>query len=231
MKKLKENWVDTPEYHTYIHESFCVLVNDTPQLKELRDWVEANHFGFGERSFYWMWFKLVQVMPKQFSFLEIGVFRSQTLALIKLLSDMANKKVERYGVTPLNTADGHWESDYKKDGETIHDQFGLQKDYHIIKGYSQDITVFHEANQRQYNIVYIDGGHTYDVVTSDLRNYPNMVKVNGYLVIDDSANDLKMEWGYFQGIEAVTKAVLEWENEDFEFQFNVVHIKVYKRIK
>ena len=42
-----------------------------------------------------------------------------------------------------------------------------------------------------------------------------------------------MPFGFFQGIQPVTDAVLEWEQtnigKDFEFVFNVVHLKVYKR--
>jgi cephalosporin hydroxylase len=82
-------------------------------------------------------------------------------------------------------------------------------------------------------LLYIDGSHKYEDVVSDLLHYPQMVKSGGYLMIDDCCNDMKMPFGFFQGIQPVTDAVLEWEQtnigKDFDFVFNVVHLKVYKR--
>jgi hypothetical protein len=44
---------------------------------------------------------------------------------------------------------------------------------------------------------------------------------------------MNQPWGYFQGIQPVTDAVLEWEKteigKEFEFVFNVVHNRLYRR--
>ena len=53
------------ETHQRINETFIELVNADPELKAFRDFVEGNNdtpvkiFGFGERSFLWMWKLLV----------------------------------------------------------------------------------------------------------------------------------------------------------------------------
>ena len=73
MKELINRWTDTAESHRAIHEDFCNKVNAQPELKALRDWVEQNIFGFGERSFLWMW-KLILETKAQVKFLEVGVF-------------------------------------------------------------------------------------------------------------------------------------------------------------
>lgn len=234
IEKLKSEWVDTPEHHKRIKEEFEQAVNNNPELKEHRDFVEKHAFGFGERSFTEMWRILVDEMPTKFDFLEIGIFRGAILSLIPLLARKANKEVLCYGISPLDSTEGYWESLYKKDIQTIHEQFELQLAYSIY----QDVSTAPEAIEfaemiAPYDLIYIDGGHTYEVVKSDLENYAPLVKVGGYLVMDDSCQNMDMPFGFFQGIEDVTRATLEWEenNNDFEFQFNVVHNKVFKRIK
>ena len=234
LDKYADIWIDVPEYHNTIHDSFIQLVNNDELLKKHRDFVEKNAFGFGERSFGWLFKLVIDEMPEEFSFLEIGVFRGSSLSLVKLLADKYNKKVNRYGVSPMDTSDGHWDSDYFHDVYHIHWSLGLDTDYSIYHGLSTDKKIINKAKSTEpYNILYIDGGHTKEVVDSDLLHYPQMIKSGGYLMIDDCCNDMNQPWGFFQGIQPVTDAVLEWEKtdigKDFEFVFNVVHLKVYKR--
>lgn len=233
IEKLKSEWVDTPGHHSKVKHEFDDAVNADAELKELRDWVEVNVFGFGERCFYHMWKIIVSQELYGFDFLEIGVFRSQTLALIRLLSNRYEKNANITGITPLDSTDGVWESNYEEDIKTIHNEFKLEHPI-ILKGLSTDPEIIKKASEKKYDMIYIDGGHTYDVVKSDLKHYSPLVKVGGLLVMDDAAARMSMPFGFFQGIEDVTKATLEWhkENEDkFEFMFNVVHNVVYRRIK
>jgi len=234
LAELSSEWVDIPEFHQYIHETFTKYMEDTPKLREHRLWVKSNQFGVGEDSFHWLHKLIVDEMPNGFKFLEVGVFRSQVLSLYKLLADISKKKVVRYGASPMNSSDGHWESDYFSDAVTIHHQFNLKKDYTIYHGSSTDANIIKKAIATEpYDILYIDGSHKYEDVVSDLIHYPQMIKSGGYLLVDDSCNDMKMPWGFFQGIEPVTRAVLDWEKtetgQDFKFVFNVVHLNVYQR--
>lgn len=224
--ELQTAWKDTPESHQAIHNLFCEKVNETPSLKALRDWIEVSIFGFGERSFYWMWKLIIQELPEDLKFLEIGVFRGQTLALIQTLQP----KAKIYGVTPLDSTDGHWESNYEADIKHLHKTFKL-KQPNIIKGLSTDIeTVIEVDKTGKYDVVYIDGGHSYDVVKSDLLHYTKQVKQGGYLVIDDCCNKYQIPNGMFPGIETVSKAVDEWyPNEQFTELFSLVHIRVFKK--
>ena len=234
LKEYAKEWKDTPEYHKEIHDTFIGFVNDNEKLKAHRDFVESNAFGFGERSFGWLFKLIVDEMPEEFSFLEIGVFRGSSLSLVQLLADMSYRKVKRYGVSPMDTSDGHWDSDYFHDVYHIHWSLGLDTDYTIYHGSSTDVDIIKRAtNTEPYDVLYIDGSHKYEDVVSDLKHYPQMVLSGGYLLIDDACNDMSQPFGFFQGIEPVTRAVLEWEKTDigreFEFVFNVVHLKVYKR--
>lgn len=210
-------------------------VNDDPFLKSYRDWIEANAFGFGERCFLWMWKRIIDQMPDEFTFLEIGVFRGQILAITQHLADQAGKDITRYGITPLDSSDGHWESDYATDIARLHDHFGITKDYHIIKGSSTDRQVIATANNiRGIDLLYIDGGHAYDVVKSDLTHYPPLVTRGGYLVIDDCNNSMEMPYGYFRGIESVSRAVDEIFppfafNDEWEYIGSVVHNRILRK--
>ena len=211
-------------------------VNADKELKAYRDWIEANAFGFGERCFLWMWNEIVKKMPDEFTFMEIGVFRGQILAIVSLLAERHGKKVRRIGITPLDTSDGHWESDYEADIIRLHDEFDLTADYELIRLDSTNPNAIKLASQNPPDVLYIDGGHTYEVVKSDLTHYLPILKVGGTLVIDDCNNAIPMPWGYFQGIQSVSIAVdevlpREGSTEYWKHELNLVHNRVLTKLK
>ena len=211
-------------------------VNADQELKAYRDWIEANIFGFGERCFLWMWNDIVARMPQEFTFMEIGVFRGQILALVRLLAERHGKKVRRIGITPLDTTDGHWESDYEADIKKLHDTFNIPNDYELITLDSTNPVAINLASKNPPDVLYIDGGHTYEVVKSDLTHYLPILKVGGTLVIDDCNNAIPMPWGYFQGIQSVSLAVdevlpREGSNEYWKHELNLVHNRVLTKLK
>lgn len=233
LKTLKENWHNTPQFHQEVKDYCTQQVNETEMLHNHRLWVEQNIWGFGERAFHWVWKMIVDEMPSEFSFIECGVFKGQVLSLIKLLAISTGRKVKRYGITPLSTEGGVWESDYRADIEKIHDQFHLPKDYQLYVGLSQNPSIIKLAQSTAfYDIFYIDGNHEYPVVQSDLKHYAPLVKRGGWLIIDDSCNDLNQNFGEFCGIDSVTQATLEYmeeHGEKWEFCGNCVHLRFYKR--
>jgi cephalosporin hydroxylase len=211
-------------------------VNADKELKAYRDFIEANAFGFGERCFLWMWNEIIARMPQEFTFMEIGVFRGQILALVSLLAERHGKKVRRIGITPLDTSDGHWESDYEADIIRLHDVFNIKDDYELIRLDSTNPNAIKLASQNPPDVLYIDGGHTYEVVKSDLTNYLPILKVGGTLVIDDCNNAIPMPWGYFQGIQSVSLAVdevlpREGSTEYWKHELNLVHNRVLTKLK
>jgi hypothetical protein len=219
-------WADNPETHKLINEGFTDMVNADPKLKAYRDWIEEKIFGFGERSFLWMWKLMIDEIPNP-EFLEIGVFRGQVLGLIRMLS----LKASITGITPLDNTGGHWDSDYAADIKLLHTTFKLKQPT-IIKGLSTDPEVMDKASQKEYDIIYIDGGHSFEVAHHDIYRYSSFVKVGGYLVVDDAGCKFNMPDGYFKGIEEVSRAVDELlPNEYYTEVFNVMHNRVFKRIK
>lgn len=232
LSDLQKNWQDTPEYHSNIHELFIELSKGT-YLEAHRKWVRENVFGFGEDSFPCMWKILIDEMPDEFTFCEIGCFKMQTVTLVRLISDNLNKKVHRVCVSPMDTSGGMWDDDYFAHSKTIHDKFEIPEDYVLCHGISTDGSVIKKAlSLYPFDICYVDGAHDFETALFDLITYGNMVKSGGYLVIDDSNTNLNMQFGYFQGIDTVTEAKLRWletEGSEWEFVCSVVHVSVYRR--
>lgn len=231
IKELQESWSDNPATHKLIHEALIEKTNCDPKLKELRDYIESKIFGFGERSFYHLFKLLANTNTYDMKFLEIGVFRGQILALMRILKP----KAHIYGITPFSTRnDGvneHWESDYKADVKKLHDDFKLEQPK-IIEGLSTTLDVVNEASKTQWDMIYIDGGHDYATAKSDVYVYSSFVKVGGYLIIDDCAMKYDLPDGMFRGIKEVSQAVDELlPNEYYKEICSVVHIRVFQRIK
>lgn len=239
LKEVIDNYEPTADFQKELCEDWYNKVNQVPQLKALRDFVEENQFGHGERPFYWMWYVLAQEMPIKFSFCEVGVYKSQTLVMMDLIAQMQSKTVLRVGISPLTSEGGHPESDYEADIKTLHDFSEVPMDLHLIKGRSQDPVVMIEAKMasgRGYDMIYIDGNHSTEVVTADILNYLPMLKVGGFLIMDDCCNGWDLPQGYFSGISSVSDAVNSLlppttESEDVEFLFNCCHVRVYRKLK
>jgi len=235
LAEVQAAWKDDENIAKQLHEGFIERVNAIDQLNEHRTFVENHVWGFGERSFHWLWNLVIKEMPADFTFLEVGVFKGQTLSLCELIAKMQNKKAARYGVTPLSTDGGVWESDYKKDIEFIHDKFELPKNYKILNGLSEDPEIIKQASKLKLDILYIDGGHEERHIKNDFENYAHLVEPGGYLVIDDSCNTFQMPFGYFCGIDTVTRYVDSvlppvTPNKDWKFCFSIVHNRVYRRV-
>ena len=77
--------------------------------------------GFGELPFHWNWFLIVQDMPSEFNFLEIGVYKGRILSLIQILADYFKKYVSIFGITPLSNIGDKYstysDDNYKKEIE------------------------------------------------------------------------------------------------------------------
>ncbi len=229
-------WKDTPEMHKQINEAFIEKVNADQAIKAHRDFTEANIFGFGERSFLWLHKLLVDAMPGQFRFLEIGVFRGAILSLYRLLADREGKDARIYGISPMSSAGGHWESDYWADVRKHHEALNIPYSCVITQALSTDASIINLSLSKGnmydgIDILYVDGGHDYATVLSDLTHFSPLVRPGGYMIVDDACNDMHMPSGYFHGIADVTRALLDYKPEQhgYQFLFNVVHNRVYQK--
>ena len=61
-------------------------------------------------------------------------------------------------------------------------------DYTIIEKLSTEDEAIEQASKRRYNLLIIDGDHSYFGVKHDFYNYRHLVKRGGYIVFDDYGN-------------------------------------------
>jgi len=238
---VTELYQDVPEKHVQIWNTFKTMVNEYPELKNHRDWVVQNDFGYGNRAFHWMWNLICKELPMGFKFLEIGVFKGQVISLMSLLNKHHKKDGMVYGITPLTNAGDkyskHPEVDYEDHIQRIYQNFGLDaSDLGIIQGLSNDPDIIETAQDiGPFDVVFVDGCHDYDVVVSDIINYGEMVKPGGLMVIDDVSNYLnipdgliRMDW---RGLEDVSNAARDTIEKDANFNelFAVGHNRIWKK--
>ena len=242
LQGLEEAYLDTPAAHTAMWEHCLAQMEATPWLKEHRDFVEAGGYGYGERQFHWLWSALVEAMPPQGKFLEIGVFQGQILSLVALAAKQHKKQVECIGVSPLDSTGEighqHPDMDYIQCIKEMHLSFDLPYPK-ILRGLSFDPRIQEVAKNdfAPIDLLLIDGCHDKAVVVDDIRTYSQLVRTGGYLVMDDACNDLQIPDGMinqnWKGMPGVTEAVKETMLMDtlrWEQTLAVGHQRVFRRL-
>jgi len=232
--------------------AFCKDMNKTKYMElynifkcnaeNYKDGVLNNQFygclGFGELAFSWHWYLLVNEMPSNFKFLEIGVYKGRVLALIQLLSNLLNKNAKIWGITPLS-CDGDKYSNYNDEDylNAIKTSFINSnvscENTQIIQGYSQNDYSINKAKENMnYDIIFIDGCHDYEIVCLDIKNYSNMLKSGGYLVFDDASFFLSDAYGSFLGHPDVGRAIIDNldNNPEFVHLYAVGHNRVWRKV-
>jgi hypothetical protein len=241
VQQVVDTWKDDPEIHTLIYKSFVDSVNADDELREHRHFVKRHQMGYGNKPFHWMWNLIIQDLPQNFKFLEVGVYQGQIISLMSLLNRRHQKNGTIYGLTPLAPVDDafskHHHVDYEERIGFLYASHGLDaSDLQIIEGLSTEThAIVNAGNEGPYDAVYIDGGHDYPTVVSDILTFGPMVKPGGYLVMDDSANYLKIPDGLirmdWRGILDVSNAVRDTLESDKNYTelFSVAHNRVWRR--
>lgn len=237
LQEIVAGYTDSIAVHDAIYQSFVAKVEADPQLRAHRDFVEMNKHGYGDRAFHYMWKLLVEQMPEEFRFLEIGVYKGQVLSLIRMLSNMLTRSSKIVGVTPLSPAgdrfSNHDNCDYVEAIRGIHQEFGLDmKQTEFVVGYSQDYGgIQSSAEFGPYDLVYIDGCHELEIVVIDLTYYPAMLKSGGFLVVDDASVYLQMPGYIGRGFSDVSVAAQQIIDGDPRFTqlFACGHNRVWQK--
>lgn len=189
--------------------------------------------------------------------LEIGVYKGQVISLWALTASELHRSAAITAVSPFESAKPwfarnrmlnrvaqmifrHYRDDvrsanlYESENylDCIHRifrQFGLSDaNVSFFRGYSQDQHICQQLENQLFDVIYIDGGHRYEQVAADLRNYSRLVAAGGYLVLDDaSCNQPGSK--FWKGHESVSRAADDWGAPGFTNVLNVGHNRVYKR--
>ena len=257
--QLVKNYQNTELCNDQYHEKLTDLTRADELLSSHRSHIEKNKLGFGDAAFHAMWEAIVVEAGARFSnpkALEIGVYKGQVISLWALLAKRHSIPLEISAITPLRgnpkpkssllrriryyfepkfrelakSGNFYDEADYHAIISKLFSDFGCDfSRVSVSNGFSTDADVLKEHADKTYDIVYIDGDHTYDGALADFRNFAPKVSVGGWLIADDAGFDLPGST-FWKGYESVTRAVNEVIlKAGFLNVFNIGHNRVFER--
>lgn len=159
------------------------------ELRDHRGYFTRERRGFGEDAFHVMWFLLFrEFKPRRF--LEIGVYRGQTISLAALLQRSFGDAGETAGISPFSSA-GDAVSKYISDVNYLEDtlanfaHFSLRKPQ-LLKAFSTEAEAKALIASCHWDSIYIDGNHDYEIARQDWNVCSDSIKAGGIIVLDDS---------------------------------------------
>ena len=219
----------------YYGRAYRSFHRDLPEpLKNHRLYFTKDGRGFGEDAFHVMW-RLLFNRFRPTSFLEIGVYRGQTLSLASLLSQLAEFPCEVHGISPFSAvgdsvSEYEGSLDYLPDVLSHFDHFSLPHPM-LLKAYSTDPTAVSLITSRKWDCIYIDGNHDYEVVASDWKLCADNVRPGGCIVLDDSGLSTAYQPPRFAtgGHPGPSKVASEIDRNAFTEILQVGHNRVFQR--
>jgi cephalosporin hydroxylase len=160
------------------------------ELKKHRRFFLQDQRGFGEDAFHVMWWMLFREL-RPARFLEIGVYRGQTLSLAAVLQRELGIKGSVTGISPF-TASGDSVSRYREHVDYLTDtkaNFAHLRlpEPELVQAFSTDKAATERVARETWDAIYIDGNHDYKVARADWQLCAAHVVAGGVIVLDDSA--------------------------------------------
>lgn len=203
-------------------------------VKQHRAYFLAERRGFGEDAFHVMWWMLFRdLRPSRF--LEIGVYRGQTLSLAALLQREFAIQGSVTGISPF-TPSGDTVSRYLKDVDYLEDtklnfaRFGFTEP-ELVRAFSTDTTARERVEREIWDAIYIDGNHNYEVARADWDLCLAHVRPGGIIILDDSALGTAYNPPVFAtgGHPGPSQVAAEIEGTSFREILRVGHNRVFKK--
>jgi hypothetical protein len=213
----------------------CFHGNNFPaSIKAHRNYFVGGHRGFGEDAFHVMWWMLLREL-RPARFLEIGVYRGQTLSLAALLQRELGIKGSVTGISPF-TASGdsvsryHEHVDYLADTKANFAHFSLAEP-ELIRAFSADASANERVAHRLWDAIYIDGNHDYEVARADWNLCAANLRTGGIIVLDDSALGTEYRPPRFAtaGHPGPSKLAAEIDTSEFREILRVGHNRVFHK--
>lgn len=108
--------------------------------------------------------------------------------------------------------------------ETQAKKFGVDDRITIFEGDSREM--IHKVKDNYYDIVFIDGGHEYEIVKSDIENGFKKLKPNGIMVLDDFTGN-HTTYDEFD-LKNATPEMLQ--KDTWNFNGRILHVGVVKAV-
>lgn len=191
--------------------------------------------GFGEDAFHVMWFVLFREYQPA-NFLEIGVFRGQTISLASMLARDMGRPCDVCGISPFSSATDSVSRyptniDYHEDTLKNFEHFGLARPT-LLRAYSTDNAALKFIGNRAWDMIYIDGNHDYPIARQDWETCSQHVKPGGLIVLDDAGLHTQYRPPIFAtgGHPGPSQLAGEIDPRTFREVLQVGHNRVFQRI-
>ncbi|HXT10147.1 MAG TPA: class I SAM-dependent methyltransferase [Candidatus Angelobacter sp.] len=205
-----------------------------PELREHRSYFTSERRGFGEDAFHVMWFLLFREF-KPANFLEIGVYRGQTLSLASLLSRMNNGSADVCGISPFSPA-GDSVSRYRNNVDYYQDTLANFEHFKLpvpvlLRAFSTDPAAEQFIASKPWDMIYIDGNHDYEVAARDWKICSDNLKAGGVVVLDDSGLTTSFRPPKFAtgGHPGPSRLAKEIDRKRFRELLQVGHNRVFQK--
>jgi Methyltransferase domain len=203
-------------------------------LKQHRSYFTASHRGFGEDAFHVMWWMLFHEL-RPAGFLEIGVYRGQTLSLAALLQREIGIAGSVTGISPFRPSGDsvsryREQVDYLADTKANFAHFGLPKP-DLVQAFSTDKTAKERVARQSWDAIYIDGNHDYEIARADWDLCSAHVVTGGVIVLDDSASETAYRPPSFAtaGHPGPSQVAREIDHDKFREILQVGHNRVFQK--
>jgi len=249
------NYKNDSETNDRYWETFHQLSYQIDFISEHRDYIEKHQLGFGDRSFHYMWYLILNYLSEKKSplnCLEIGVYKGQILSLWALYGKKMQKEILLTGISPLEgnfrktnrfifnlmklkpnfrkivKTGNHYEyADYATIVRELFAHFDLNLEkLNLIKGFSCDETILNSIKDKKYDIIYVDGDHSYNGVINDLKNFIPKLNDDGIMVMDDASLFLPGT-KYWKGHKEVSEAAEIMPGLYMQNVLNIGHNRVF----
>jgi hypothetical protein len=204
------------------------------ELRAHRAYFREGGRSFGEDAFHVLWYMLLRKF-KPGNFLEIGVYRGQTLSLVALSARMLEFECKVTGLSPF-TAAGDSVSAYRPDVDYFSDTstnfayFNLPAP-ELWRFYSTDTQAAELIASRVWDCVYIDGNHDYEVARHDWLLCSRNLAPGGLIVLDDAAKGTAYHAPVFatEGHPGPSRLATEIAQPPFREIVRVGHNRVFQK--
>jgi hypothetical protein len=218
------------ELHAYAHHYFHHICPQ--ELNEHRLYFSQNGRGFGEDAFHAMWWMLFREFSPV-SCLEIGVFRGQVISLWGLIAKVLDTPRDIHGISPFapigdTVSNYQVDLDYLGDTKKAFSNFGLPSPT-LVCALSTDSSAIDHIREREWDLIYIDGCHDYEVAAADYHQCVRRLKSGGLLVMDDASlgTEFHPPQFSFAGHPGPSQVVQEFAMKELIFLGAVGHNNVF----
>ncbi|RZL39490.1 MAG: class I SAM-dependent methyltransferase [Pedobacter sp.] len=193
---------------------------------------------------------------KTITIMEIGVFKGQVISLWSLIKNKIGLQANIHAVSPFRgnpqprnkllyrlmlnfskkfrsfhaSANFYENEDYMA---IVKNHFAThQLDFNNIilhKGFSTDPSILQTLNKEKFDLIYIDGDHTFEGVMADIKNLSPLIASGGIMVMDDASNNIPGST-FWKGHQQVSDACEIIPDLGFINVFNIGHNRVYQKI-